>query len=663
MRLESDAALDAAISANLFAGKIDAASGVIADNASNPALSAEALAIARNRTLAARGRLADALAALAPFMAAETPSLAAARWTYVTLARLLRFSESRQVAMRSALTWADPQDVDYAVHHLLYGFDYVACIQFLQQLELAHPHLAPAIKPHLHTLADRIATLEAALACHGPAETVPADSIYDALSAPGTAPERIVWAQRALLALCARGGMDGATYRLFAWFLPNWEQSEIRHRVLEAALRTDPAAANVARAWLTYLFASGAYGDAARAILKISTPDDNVVFYAISLLRLQADAIVPAFLDPPEWQRLHDYVRVCLPRLTSPAFRFVMQDHVAALNLPASDWTGLTFGGPFRRLAAARTGPVPRRPQHSIRPVVAISGALRGFRQAWPTQRQHFVAPTGAPVVLSVWDRTANALGRHAGRLERCLPPDIVDRLPPAERFTDSFAAAYPNTANLIFCPDIPVDEQDLRAQLGDAHIIAAETQPESIVDCMNLATNSGNMPRMFFKFARLETLIRAHEVATGQNFSHVIWLRPDAEILRMDQADLASCLARPDVAWSSFGDEANFGDYAMILPRLAFAEIASIFPRVAAAGDTLLQPWRPLRDTDPRWAQTLDAFGGPDTLFDTLLAAGYVPQARIPRIELVLRGYMPNETVLRAVFEQECATRSANRH
>jgi len=194
--------------------------------------------------------------------------------------------------------------------------------------------------------------------------------------------------------------------------------------------------------------------------------------------------------------------------------------------------------------------------------------------------------------------------------------------------------------------------------EAADRNVLAVETESERLLERVLHPHVSPNMLKMYYKFSRLEALIRDAEYRSGAVFSHVIWARPDCEVMRLSEEDLASCLARTDVAWSSFVSETSFGDYAIVLPRQAFALLASIFPRVMLAGDTRLLPWRPDRLLNPGRRTSLDAFGGPDVLFDILLAGGYMPVSRIPRMVVNLRGWTPGEQTVREVFEREVSAK-----
>jgi hypothetical protein len=294
--------------------------------------------------------------------------------------------------------------------------------------------------------------------------------------------------------------------------------------------------------------------------------------------------------------------------------------------------------------------------------VLAISGQLRGFEATWPLLYEKLCRPIAAPVIVSVWDKSINATGRHAQRLERALPPDVVALLAREDRFTDAFEAAFPETYRLLF-GQTDVDAVALRGLVDSVgcQVVAVETESEALIGRLLHHHISPNMLKMYYKFARLEALISEEESRTGELFSHVVWSRPDCEIVRLSEADLLGCLARTDLVWSSFVTENSFGDYVMILPRRAFARVAAIFPRVVTAGDTVLMPWRPNRSNDPQRPSPLSAFGGPDVFFDVLLSAGYVPWCRIPRMELRLVGRTPGADLVRQTFEAERARKMSN--
>jgi hypothetical protein len=289
--------------------------------------------------------------------------------------------------------------------------------------------------------------------------------------------------------------------------------------------------------------------------------------------------------------------------------------------------------------------------------VVAISGQLRGFTRCWPSLHRWLVEPLGAPVVCTVWDRSSNATGRHAQRLERALPADLLATLAPEERFTDAFEQAFPDTYALMFgSTEVTPEPLAARMAASGAALLAVETESEAPIERVTAAGHP-NMLKMFYKMARLEALLREAEAGSGEVFSHVVWTRPDCAIEQLAPEDLRACLGAGDIAYSAYITENTMGDHMLVLPRRAFAAVAGIFPRVATADDTRLLPWRPNRNADPAQPFPLESFGGTDVLFDVLLAAGFVPAA-IPRLAFRLLAGVPEEDVLRRAFAAERAAR-----
>lgn len=553
-------------------------------------------------------------------------------------------------------------------------FDFDRADALLDAFVQHHPARVGLVAPIVEKVAQARVAAESATTEYGAATADDSAEVFAALSQPATPPSRVLWGKQALVALLSSGRMTEADYVLFAWFLPNWEQAPIRHRVLAAARQTCPQAPAVQRGWLNYLVANAAYGDAAQycRTLLAKAVDEDTLFFIIVLLRLQQDRIVPAFMAPDLFDDLRRELLVRIDK-TDPGFRSVMHDHFAALGWAPQPWASEAMpphdrqeNRGFRRLLAFSTGRLGRVSTGAsdtglpspLRPVLAISGQLRGFETVWPSINARF-RPAGAPVVMSVWNKSMNAKGRHARRLERMLPDDVVARLTPEERYTDTFETVYPETSRLLF-GETAVDAVSVRRLIekSGGGVIEVETESEELLEGVLHPNISPNMLKMYYKYSRLETLIREAEWQSGEVFSHVVWVRPDCEIAQLGAGDLAACLARTDVAWSSFVTETSFGDYAMVLPRRAFAAIASIFSRVTIAGDTRLLPWRPNRAATLHERSSLDAFGGPDVLFDILLAAGYMPVSRIPRMAVNLRGRTPGETIVRDTFCKEVAER-----
>jgi len=669
-RLSSDNELFHAVQELLAHGQPALASGVIAACAGRPGFSSGIIAAATARVLATTGRLGAAIDALGPEMATGQPNLIAIRCRYLLLEQGLDFDASHRLCRQAVLMRGEERDLRHLADHLAYTFEFDAVAALAMEAVALHPGLADAAASLAQDIAAARLLAEDAVAEHGPPGDAAAEETFAALSAPGSTASRVLWGKQALVALLGSARLTAAEYARFAGYLPNWEQGRARNLVLAAARQRCPGAPAVQRGWLNHLIGQAAYADAAgqcRALLP-GGRDDDALFYAILLLRLQQDGVVPAFMDGAEEAALRTAALAQVAQ-AGPGFRCVMHAHIAALGGDPGPWRndampppGTPDGPGFRRLFAAATGRLPRvatggRPgaQRVPRPVLAVSGQLRGFEAAWDSIHAHLYVPTGAPVVLSVWDRSMNATGRHAQRLERALPDSIIAQLRPEERFTDRFEAAYPQTYALLFGATA-VDAHALRRQVDTSGCtaLAVETESEDLIARLMHPQVSPNMLKMYYKFARVEDLVREAEAQSGHLFTHVIWTRPDCSIQRLDPADLQACLARAELAWSSFTTETSFGDYVMVLPRRAFAAIAGVFPRVVAAGDTLLLPWRPNRNADPAAPRHLGAFGGPDVLFDTLLSNGYLPLHRIPRILVRLLARTPGADAVRACFAAE---------
>ncbi len=670
-RFSNDPELFSAVEELVGNGRPELATQLIADSTQRGKFSAGIIAACRSRVLARAGRIGEALRCVARDEDAEL-NLTAMRCRYLLLEQLLEFDEAQIVALQAALHGGEEREVRYVFDQAVFAFDYHAALDALSTIARHHPGLLALTQALAADLRPAREAAAAAVQTYGPPSNDPA-VIFDALSKPGIEPTRILWGKLSLIGFLRSGKMTEIDYVRFAWFLPNWEQAPVRHRVLSAARLACPDTDAVQLGWLSYLIAIGAYGDAAIYCdeLLAKPADDDTLFFVTLLLRLQQDATVPPFMDAELVATLTAKLQDRLPE-ADPGFRCVLHDHFASLGMAPGAWTtdempahDHVAGRGFRRLLAVTTGRLNRvsvvspakAPSAPVRPVLAISGQLRGFETAWASLHRHLVLPTGAPLVMSVWDKSVNAKGRHARRLERTLPDDIIQALRPEERYTDTFETAYPATARLLF-GETDVDAASLHdlVSASSCNVLALETESERLLEQVLHPHVSPNMLKMYYKFARLHALIQEAEVRSGELFSHVIWARPDCEIVQLGADDLRACLARRDIVWSSFVTETSFGDYAMVLPRDAFATIASIFARVCLSGDTRLLPWRPNRSANPGERSSLDAFGGPDVLFDMLLADGYMPISRIPRMVVNLRGRTPEIGRVRQSFKDEMA-------
>jgi hypothetical protein len=670
-RIPGDTELFTAIEELIGSDNPQLATNLIDACRGKPAFSPAMLATAQSRILYKTGRTGDAIALLKPVLETEKPPLPTMRSAYLLMEEMLDFAEANRIGARTVLAWGEERDLRHVHDRLLYLFRFSPAERLLEYYANQFRDRPALVAELLEKTAAAKAMAQSALDAYGPVDAADPAAIHEALSSSDTPAPRVLWAKQALVALLYSGRMTEADYATFAWFLPNWEEGLIRDHVLAAARQTIPQAIAVRRGWLRYLIRQSIYADAARHCLSLiqEDADEDTLFFAIMLLRLNTDGITPVFMDPEVSEALRVALLARAPS-TEAGFRCVMHDHIVALGSTQYTWpdeavppVSTRDSAAFRRLFAITTGrlacvsALPRKARSTppTRPIIALSGQLRGFETAWPTIHKHLCVPLGVPVVMTVWDKSVNAVGRHAQRLERALPADIVEALRPEDRYTDVFERRYPETFKLLFGQtDVKAADLANLVQGFDCEFVALETESERLIERLMPKHVSANMLKMYYKFARLEALIRALEVEDGALFSHVVWSRPDCEIVRLSPADLNACLARADLVWSSFTNENTFGDYVMILPRRAFSAIAGIFGRVVTAGDTALLPWRPNRSDNPAQRSHVAAFGGPDVLFDTLLAQGYVPLNRIPRIELRLVGRTPGAEIVRRVFQTE---------
>jgi hypothetical protein len=669
-RLANDNELFDCVDILIGEGRQDLADSIISGCSKQDRFSASIIAASKARVLASAGRLKEGLQVLESGTDGNRSNLFATRVKGRLLEQLLDFEGAAAVGREVSLTWGEEHDLRFALQQLTYTFNFEAAVSLLREFAERHPTSTISLTKLSDEMEAARQAAAAAVAEHGPPQGASRSEIFAALSNAGTPASRILWGKQALIALLRSGALTEADYLQFAWFLPNWEQAAVRHRVLAAAKTACPDSSAVKRGWLHYLITARAYGDAALFCETLLTDaiDEDTLFFLVALVRLQQLAILPPFIAPELFEKLRLGILKQIDGIEA-GFRFVMHGNLVELG-----WVPGTLGPDqipshdnneergFRRLFAVTTGRLGRVSSNPtpacsppIRPVLAISGQLRGFENAWPSMNTRLRVPTGAPVVMSVWDKSTNATGRHAGRLERALPPDILARLKPEERYTDTFTAAFPNTSKLLFGVS-DVEEEPLRRMIdaSGCDVVKVETESEHVLQLILHPHISPNMLKMYYKLARLESLIRDSEWRSGRTFSHVMWIRPDCEIMQLSATDLKACLARTDVVWSSFVTETSFGDYAMVLPRPAFSVLASIFQRVCLAGDSRLLPWRPNRSVGPRPRASLDAFGGPDVIFDMLLAGGYIPLVGIPRMVVKLRAGTVEPNSIRAAFSAE---------
>lgn len=624
------------------------------------------LAVGRARLLTSTGLRSRAVEALSPILMRDDAPPVALRIGAMTAREMGDLDRAVALGRTSALRHGDPFDARLALEIMLLLKDVDPACAFAAEFAAAHPGQAGAIADLANAAAEDRALWTGAAARHGEASFADRARLRQALTANSDA-DMILWGKGSLVALLRSGAMTAEDFAVFGTYLPNWENGEIKSYVLFHALRQRPDDAPIRERWLRRLLSDRCFGDAALWLAGAlpAGPTDDLVAYAIVLLRLRQVGLLPDAPAAEAVDLLEPVLRDSLPT-AGWALRATMFEHLRSLGLEAGAW--FPPGDPppdhraFRRLMGASTGRL-NLSQASLaqiksaapRPVIVISGQLRGFASAWPALHRHVVAPTGAPVVMTVWDRTTNAVGRHARRLERMLPGDIVAALRPEQRFTDVFAQAFPRTSSLILGEwEVSVKELDAILAAHGVTPLVLETESDSMLMRLLRPHLTNGMIRMYYKFARAERLVRESEIRLGTAFSHVIWSRPDFEIVRLSAGAIARCLGRDDVAFSSWTTETSVGDYFMVLPRLAFAAIASVFSRVVIGGDTMMLPWRPQHETPMSDEQLLSVFGGPETIFEILLAAGIVPLGRVEFIDGRLVGRTPPEALLRQTFFAE---------
>ncbi len=644
-----------------------AAHSLIARETARAAVSPAYLAAGQARLLSATGLRARGLQVMAETIARDDAPPLAFRIAAILARELGDLDSAVAIAAKGARLHGHPHDARFVLEILLLLVEAETATAFAARFSAAYPHHAAAIADLAAAATDLEQRCRRSATLHGSAASPDRDRLQAALATQADA-DTILWGKRALIALARSNAMTIDDFHRFGIYLPNWENSDIKSYVLYHALRQHRQDPRVAERWLRRLLADRCYGDAAAWLSgRLATqPTDDMLAFGILLLRMREAGLLPDDAVAQEVQALAPRLRQALPG-AGWAMQAVLQPHLAALGLPARRWSPPdeppNDHPGFRRLFGVSTGRLNRAARPAApaaagaRPVIVISGQVRGFAKAWPSLHHHVVAPIGAPVVMTVWDRTTNAVGRHAQRLERLLPADIVAQLRPEQRFTDAFAAAFPRTAALIF-REWTETPDELAAVMAAQGVIpvALETEDDALLMRLLRPRIENGMIRMYYKLARAERLVREAEIRSGIAFSHVIWSRPDYEITRMTEGAVQRCLAHDDVAFSSWTTEAAVGDYFMVLPRLAFTAIASVFGSIVVGGDSTTLPWRPQRERPMPEDALLAALDGPETLFETLLAAGIVPLGRIDVVEGRLLGRTPPDAELRATFLAEAA-------
>ena len=597
------------------------------------------------------------------------------------LRRLARLTEAEfdylgAVEAWSALARGKGTDADAhsAVTLLLFLQEFDRALALIAEVLKRQPRFQGTLQP-LKDMAERgrgrLADVTASL---GPTSGADVMALRRCLFSPAT-PDEMIWGRRALIEFLASPRAEEVDFLQFSQTLPNWEDFRIRRHALHLGLQAFPDSVALRKRHLRFQFNGNTLwrsGTAVLAALDAAAYDEEAIYQAIFCIRRleqDPDAVTPG--DAAVAAQLRSRIAAALPA-ASPRFRAFAQRSLAAIGVACPPWSeaGLTaedrdalnrfapFG--FAAWEAPRAVPViAREAMPEPRPVLVVSGQLRGFAQAWPSLHRCLAEPLSMPVLVSVWDRTSNPRGRHADRLGRLLPRDVMMRLSPEEQYDDVFEKFYPATTKLIFA-EVEVTAEQVQDILRpcDVEIICAETASDAGYDAMvrHRPELVAGVSRMFARKWRAEATLRAYEASSGQTFTHVVWARPDVEILRLTPDTVQYCLSRTDTAFTNALTDRFVGDYLGVFPRGAFTALANIFPAAMMAGLGLF-PWRPSRRDGAGREPTDVALTGTGSMSDALFACGF-GTAEIHGLRCRLLGHTPPPDLVRASFEAEDAVR-----
>jgi tetratricopeptide (TPR) repeat protein len=556
------------------------------------------------------------------------------------------------------------------LHEMLLHYD--AALNAIERVCAHWPVLAPGVEPTTKRIDDMRARAEQALSEHGPLRPFDTHRILDWLRGGCSAGE-VLWARQALMAMAEAGELPVHRAAEFLRPFGAWEDSQVNRFLGRCYLRQAPEDPMLLHYQMKVMAQDPTLREGLMQILLRIAPEamnEEILAYAILCLRERDHAppqVASALAAPAEV--LRSRIAEALPRTTAN-FRSFASAQLAKLGLDITALDTRHDDEAIRRAVhrgslfgrSPWTLGTPRRAVHARRPVasvvVAQSGQMRGFERAWPTVHEYLVHPLRAPVAISLWDTSQNAIGRHAKRLERTLPPDLLALIPPLERFTDVFQEKFPRSAEMLF-GKVAVDPGRIESLLQHARVqeYFVETESESTYDRTlipnpNLATHG--LLKMFAKFYRLEQIIASMESERGETFTHVCWLRPDSRINRFSRNELDRWLEDFDEGSGHSVRLHMVLDYMLFLPRRVFGVLAKIFPAAIQTDDIEFLSWRPLpfhqlsRDKNVVWP-----LGGPETIAAALFASGItLHEIRCMAIELM--GYMPPEEALRQRFMEE---------
>jgi hypothetical protein len=252
---------------------------------------------------------------------------------------------------------------------------------------------------------------------------------------------------------------------------------------------------------------------------------------------------------------------------------------------------------------------------------VCISGQLRSFGHNWPAFVKHVIAPLGADVFVSTWDKVGFGIG-YQRESSRIVAEEILAILPPSHGDVDVLMQSFPQMGAALL--GYPANSETVLEGLDgltawnvhdEAHFDTAfdTAFQDALLHSRFQGTHSMglNQLKMFFTLKDCLELTQSHAEQRGQPYELVIRLRPDTLI----RAFCPQALLRP-----------NFDDDVVYVHHYHQFGIADQFAfGSAAAMDAYMSPFDALRQI-----RSFDAFlmgyghWGEPTMFDHLAHRGF---------------------------------------
>jgi tetratricopeptide (TPR) repeat protein len=562
--------------------------------------------------------------------------------------------------------------IENVLNYLVEVFRLEEARDFVAEMVAKFPWLEPRRDEFLRPIEAKAALAEEVVSSQGRLDYSDRNRLYRALHENVSAYE-IEWGKLSLVELTRSGDIEEDDVDHLLRPFGNWEIGIALTMCLAAFLKKFPNSPRVRQGYLGVLERSGNSVETKVEIASRLTPEEmseDIAFSAIYNINRLRDlpsrppeteqliaagiAAVRSFLDRADLGFLV-FSQLQLKRLgiESPlATRLREQDTNKALQDAA-----IEGHRPWSAQNRAIKGVVRT---HRPKIVVALSGQMRGFDRCWNRTYRLLVKPIGAPVFVSVWNQSQNALGRHANRLQRALPADVLARLPEGDRYTDSFARQYPRTFDLVFGKR-PIAQEDVVRKLEASGVseYMVETEDESVYERTLLNPpyiQAHTLLKMYAKFFALDRMMSDHELTTGEAITHVAWIRPDAYLGGFNAELLRRWSADDNTVWSSISSTAVL-DYFIFMPRPALRRLGEVFSMSVASGNPVFRAWMPLpRDITSRVGY-MPGIRGPEHIAYTLFANGF-KFGNMPQTQIKLLGYTPDESLVREMFDAEQAER-----